>query len=202
MSQLIIPSAGALLGSYFGPTGSSIGWAIGSMLSAQDETIDVDNTGSIGDLRVQTSEYGVTIPTIIGKQRVAGNVIWAQEKIAHVSSSDSGGSKGSPVVTTSTTTYTVSCAILLCQGEILGVDKIWADGKEIIDSSVTTEKLIGTLYNGSDTQNPDPYIEGKEGAGNVPAYRGLAYMVMKDIDLGASGRIPNFTFRVLKEGLI
>jgi len=202
MSQLIIPSAGALLGSYFGPTGSSIGWAIGSMLSAQDETIAVDNTTQIGDLRVQTSEYGVPIPTVIGKQRVAGNVIWAEEKVPHVATTDSGGSKGSPVVTTSTTSYTISLAILLCKGTILGVDKIWADGKLIIDSTSSVEKLIGTLYLGTDTQNPDSYMEGKLGAGNVPAYRGLSYMVLKDVDLGASGRIPNFTFRVLKEGLI
>jgi len=206
MTQLIIPAAGALLGTYFGPVGSSIGWAIGSALTASDENINVDNTQQIGDLRVQTSEYGVTIPTVVGKQRVAGNVIWAEEKVAHTHTSESeeGGKFGgtSTTVTSSVITYTTSLAILLCKGQILGIDKIWADGKLIVDSTGSTKQLIGTVYNGSNTQNPDPFIEGKKGVGNVPAYRGLAYIVLKDFDLGVTGRIPNFSFRVLKEGLL
>ena len=206
MTQLVIPAAGALLGSYFGPTGASIGWAIGSALTAQDENIDVSNTQQIGDLRVQTSEYGITVPSIIGKQRVVGNVIWAEEKKVHTHTSESsqGGKGGSSTTTTTSTvlTYSTSLAILLCKGEILGIDKIWADGKLIIDSSATAKPLIGTVYPGSNTQTPDPFIESRVGAGNAPAYRGMAYIVLKDFDLGITGRIPNFSFRVLKEGLL
>lgn len=203
MTQLVIPAAGALMGSYFGPVGASIGWALGSALTAESQEVTVNNTQNIGDLRVQTSEYGVTVPSIIGKQRVAGNIVWAEEKQAHTNSTDSSsGSKGAPVTTTINTTYSISLAILLCKGEILGIDKIWADGQLIIDSTVDVKKLIGTVYNGSDVQTPDPFMEGKLGVGNVPAYRGMAYMVLKDFNLGSTGRIPNFTFRVLKEGLI
>lgn len=205
MTQLVIPAAGALLGSFFGPVGTSIGWAVGSALSAKDQNIDVTNTQQIGDLRVQTSEYGITVPSIVGKQRVAGNVIWAQEKIPHTHTSESsqGGKGGSTTTTTnSVTTYSISMAILLCKGPILGIDKIWADGSLIIDSSVAPKPLIGTVYNGSNTQNPDPFLESKIGVGNVPAYRGMAYIVLKDFDLGITGRVPNFTFRVLKEGLL
>jgi len=36
-----------------------------------------------------------------------------------------------------------------------------------------------TLYKGSETQNPDPTIQSYEGAANVPAYRGLAYLLFE-----------------------
>jgi len=205
MTQLVIPAIGGLMGTYFGPVGSAIGWAIGSALTAQDQNIDVTNTQQIGDLRVQTSEYGITVPSIVGKQRVAGNVIWSEEKVphTHTSEQEQGGKGGSTTTTTtSITTYTVSMAILLCKGPILGIDKIWADGQLIIDSTAEAKPLIGTVYVGSNSQTPDPYMLGKIGAGSVPAYRGMAYIVLKDFDLGITGRIPNFTFRVLKEGLL
>ena len=31
---------------------------------------------------------------------------------------------------------------------------------------------------------PDPKIEAVQGAGSAPAYRGLAYVVIEDLDLG------------------
>jgi hypothetical protein len=38
---------------------------------------------------------------------------------------------------------------------------------------------------------PDPKIEAVEGAGNAPAYRGLAYVVIEDLDLTPYGnRVP------------
>lgn len=51
----------------------------------------------------------------------------------------------------------------------------------------------------TNSQNPDPTMEAVEGSGNVPAYRGLAYIVFSDFDLGASGRVPFFSFQVEKE---
>lgn len=48
---------------------------------------------------------------------------------------------------------------------------------------------------------PDPTIEAALGVGNVPAYRGQAYVVMDDFQLGNFGnRIPNFEFEVIKSG--
>ena len=54
-----------------------------------------------------------------------------------------------------------------------------------------------TLYLGDEMQQPDPFMVGIEGADNVPAYRGLAYIVVKDLDVGKFGnRIPSLTFEV------
>src|SRR5690348_3828187 len=71
--------------------------------------------------------------------------------------------------------------------------RVWADGNLIDLSSFTTR-----FYSGGDTQTADPLIEEIEGAGNVPAYRGLAYIVFEDMPLAQFGnRIPQLQFEVL-----
>ena len=55
---------------------------------------------------------------------------------------------------------------------------------------------LGTLYTGTGTQLADPTMVAALGAANVPAYRGLAYMVLQDFNLGTSGYVPNFSFEV------
>ena len=48
-------------------------------------------------------------------------------------------------------------------------------------------------------QLPDPKIEAVEGAGEVPAYRGTAYVVLEDLALGQFGnRVPQFSFEVMR----
>lgn len=42
-------------------------------------------------------------------------------------------------------------------------------------------------------------MESYEGVGNVPAYRGICYVVLNEFDLGPSDRIPKFEFQVLKD---
>jgi len=205
MANLVISAAGAAVGYLVGgPTGASIGWAVGSALSAKDpeSTMQAPN---IGDLRVQTSQYGTAIPICVGKQRVSGNVFWATDKTARTTETKTDGGKGGLVggggeVTTVTTTYTVNLAIGICKGPILGVSRVWADGQLIVDATVDAKPLIGNLYLGSNSQMPDPTMESHLGSGNVPGYRGLAYIVLTDFNLGVSGRIPNFSFEVIKEG--
>src|SRR5690606_7657774 len=54
-------------------------------------------------------------------------------------------------------------------------------------------------YPGDEEQLPDPKIEAVEGTGRVPAYRGIAYVVFEDLDLGRFGnRVPQFSFEVMR----
>lgn len=202
MANLVISAAGAAVGGMlFDSTGASIGWMLGSALSAKgvDQTMA---SPTVGDLKVQTSQYGVAIPVAVGKQRVAGNIFWATDKTTHTQEVKTGGGKGgsSGSVTTVTTTYSVNLAIGICKGPIKGISRVWADGKLIIDATQTANPLIGNLYLGNDGQLPDSTMESHLGAGNVPAYRGLAYIVLTDFNLGQTGRIPMFSFEVIKEG--
>lgn len=53
------------------------------------------------------------------------------------------------------------------------------------------------LYPGNETQLQDPTmqaeVDGRLGAGSTPAYRGLAYIVLKNFNLSKYGGLPNFT---------
>lgn len=198
MANLVISGIGAAAGGMIGgPTGAQLGWLLGSYLSSNSAENMPQQT--IGDLRVQTSSYGKSIPIVFGKQRISGNIIWAADKTTY-SINQGGGGKGGGPSAPAATGYKVDMAIALCKGPIEGISKIWADGKLIVDTSGDAKTLIGQLYTGTNTQLPDPTMESALGAGNVPAYRGLAYIVLNDFDLGVSGRVPMFSFEVNKQG--
>lgn len=59
-----------------------------------------------------------------------------------------------------------------------------------------------TLYLGTEIQDPDPTMEAFEGMGNVPGFRGLAYIVYPNRQLqeGQGLRHPNFTFECYQDG--
>lgn len=215
MSRLLLAAAGAVAGGLLSggsPTGVAVGWSLGSAIGGANDAEDVTQAGPrLTDLRVQTSRYGSAIPISFGRARMAGNVIWSSEIIETANStSETSGSFlgfGGFTVTTTTYRYTVHLAIRMCEGPIAGVRRIWADGKLIYERADDAE--IGTvfatrqrayamrIYTGTSTQAPDALIESYEGAGNVPGYRNLAYVVMEDFDLSEfRDQIPNFEFEV------
>lgn len=56
------------------------------------------------------------------------------------------------------------------------------------------------FYVGSESQTVNSTMEAHEGAGEVPAYRGLAYVVFRRLKLQNFGnRIPQFTFQVAED---
>lgn len=148
------------------------------------------------DIRLQTATEGVGIPRLYGRQRLAGQIIWIThfKETSTVTTTSSGGKGVRRSVQTETTTYeyTVSLAIGLCEGTISRIGRVWADGKPISLSDYNVR-----LHQGTADQLPDALIETVEGAGNAPAYRGLAYIVVEDLPLSAFGhRVPQFNFEV------
>ncbi len=203
MATLLLSAAGAALGAGFGGTvlglsGAVIGRAVGatigraidqSVLGAGSEPVDV---GRIDRLRLTGAGEGGAIGQIWGRMRVGGQVIWATEFTETVRRRRTG--KGAPKPKINEYSYSVSLAIALCEGEALRIGRIWADGNEI-----SALDLNLRFYPGTETQLPDPLIEAVEGAGNAPAYRGLAYVVIEDLELSAFGnRVPQFSFEVVR----
>jgi hypothetical protein len=197
MASLALGLVGAVVGFYVGgPVGASIGWSLGSVAGS---ALDPPKSQGprLSDLKLQGSTYGAMIPILYGTCRMAGNVIDQTDLTEH---SHTEGGKGGPEVTTFT--YSASFAIQICEGPIVAVRKIWADGRLIWDTTpgTTTSALNFTLYLGTETQGADPTFEAIHGAGNVPAYRGTAYVVFPDLDLSDFGnRIPMMTFEVLQK---
>ncbi len=203
MATLLLSAAGAAIGAGFGGTilglsGAVIGRTIGAtlgrvidqrLMGSGSEPVDV---GRIDRLRLTGASEGAPIGQVWGRMRIAGQVIWATEFTETVRRRRSG--KGAPKPRVNEYSHSVSLAIALCEGEILRVGRIWADGNEI-----SPRDLNLRLYSGSETQLPDPKIEAVEGAGRAPAYRGVAYVLIEDLDLGSYGnRVPQFSFEVVR----
>jgi Gene Transfer Agent (GTA)-like protein/putative tail protein len=216
MATLALAVAGAAAGSALLPAGVTIlgatltGAAIGSQIGAfAGSFVDRALFGASGrsralegprlsELRVTGSSEGAAIPRLYGRARLGGQLIWAtdfEEEV--VTTSQSGGGKGGALGPRSKSTeyhYFASFAVALCEGEIAGIGRVWADGTEL-DLATLTHRL----YTGSETQAPDSLIEAREGAGNAPAYRGTAYLVFERLALAPFGnRIPQLSFEVAR----
>ncbi|MCX7289452.1 MAG: glycoside hydrolase TIM-barrel-like domain-containing protein [Rhodobacterales bacterium] len=203
MATLVLSVAGAAIGAGFGGavlglSGAVIGRAIGATIGrAIDQRLlgagsDPVESGRIDRLRLTGASEGAPIGQVWGRMRIGGQVIWATEFSETVRRQRSG--KGAPRPTVNQYGYSVSLAIALCEGEILRVGRIWADGNEIAPRDLNLR-----VYAGTETQLPDPRMEAVQGAGLVPAYRGLAYVVIEDLELASFGnRVPQFTFEVVR----
>lgn len=203
MATLVLSAAGAAMGSGFGGTvlgmsGAVIGRAIGAtlgraidqrLLGAGSPAVEV---GRVERFRLMSAGEGQPIARIWGRVRIGGHVIWASPFVENMARHGSGKGATGPV--TEDYSYSVSLAVALCEGEILRVGRIWADGEEIDPRS-----LAWRLYPGSEEQLPDPKIEAVEGSGKAPSYRGLAYVVIEDLALARFGnRVPQFSFEVIR----
>jgi hypothetical protein len=224
-TSLLLGVVGAGVGSFFGMPG--LGFTIGSSLgnaffggnTSGDDLPGVEGP-RLNDLRVQGSSYGSPIPIHFGRNRLSGQIIWAPPITEHVTTTEvsGGGSSGGkgggqpdpPTQTQTTYTYTATFALLVCQGPVSGFGRIWLDGKLFYDARGGT---IGGIYAGSsratslvfypgdETQLADPTIEASLGSGNVPAYRGSAYIVFRDLQIDEYGRrIPNVTVEIFRSG--
>ncbi|PWR22758.1 baseplate multidomain protein megatron [Zavarzinia aquatilis] len=150
----------------------------------------------LSETTIQTSTEGAPLPEMAGRLRLSGQVIWASRFREEASTESSGGGKGGGGTRSEVTTYSYygNFAVGLCEGPVDRVWRIWADGKPMDLTNVTWR-----VYPGDDTQDPDPLIEGIEGTGRVPAYRGTAYVVFEDLPLAAYGnRLPQLVFEVCR----
>ena len=146
----------------------------------------------IADVDLTSSTEGAAIARAFGRVRLTGEVIWAA-KLKETRDVERQGGKGplaGPRV--ETFTYSLSFAVALCEGPILGVGRVWANGEPFDLASVTAR-----VYRGDEDQAPDPAIEAVEG--EAPAYRGIAYVVFEDLPLEAFGnRVPHLSFEVIR----
>ncbi|WP_102224355.1 baseplate multidomain protein megatron [Acidimangrovimonas sediminis] len=216
MATIVLAAAGSAIGAGFGGTvlglsgavigraiGATVGRVIDQRLMGGSSGSQAVETGRIDRYRLTGASEGTAVGRVWGMTRVGGQVIWATTYTEHVSTTSStvtsGGGKASSPRSSQTTnvteySYSVSLAVALCEGEIAGIERVWADGVEL-----APEDLPMRVYTGSEDQLPDPKIEAVNGAGLAPAYRGTAYVVFEDLPLGDYGnRVPQFSFEVLR----
>lgn len=199
MSTILLQTAGAALGSPFGPLGAIVGRAVGGLAgSAIDQALfgqskTISSPGLKG-ARISSADEGAPITRLYGTMRVTGNLIWATRFEEDITSERQGGKSTNSGTNVETKTYYANLALGLCEGEISHIKRIWADGREIDQSQIDMR-----VYHGTQDQLPDPLMEAKQGAGQTPAYRGLAYVVLDRLPIEAYGnRIPVLQFEITK----
>lgn len=204
MATIALQIAGTALGSFLGgPFGAAIGSALGGTLGSM---VDRSLLGGkkliegprLSDLNGITASEGAPIPRVYGRVRVGGQVIWAtefEEQRTIERSGSSGGKSLKPVAPkTVRYAYFANVAIGLCEGPVNLVRRIWADGEEIDISSLTIRTYLGT-----EDQASDPLIVAKQETAELPAFRGLVYVVFERFPLEKYGnRLPQFSFEVVR----
>jgi len=227
MATVVLQTVGAAIGGAIGgPFGAVVGRTAGALAGAafdQRQTASAQSSSKdrviegprLDDAQVLTVNVGAPIPRAYGFNRLAGEIIWATrfEEVVKVTrtttpvqsatTSSGGGGKGTSNATSTTTStatattreylYFANFAVGICDGPISGIRRIWADNDEL-----DLTKIEYRVYNGTEEQLPDPLIEAKQGLGNVPAYRGTAYVVFESLPLEDYGnRIPQISFEVI-----
>lgn len=191
MATILFTAIGTAFG---GPVGGALGALVGSQIDGAIFGTAKRQGARLKDMSVTTSTYGAALPRHYGQMRVGGTIIWATDLSEHASTS--GGGKGQP--STTTYSYTSSFAVALSSRPIRGIGRIWADGK-LLRGAAGDMKVGGTLriHNGADDQAPDPLMASVLGTGRCPAFRGTAYVVFEDLQLGEFGnRLPSLNFEV------
>ena len=213
-SLVLVPVIGAIgaaviPGTMFGVSlGLVAGQVVGGLLGGWIDSMLFGSTGQgapvegprLDSLKVTSSTEGSPVPRLYGRMRLGGQVIWATN-LEEVVSTDTqggggkggvGGGGGGTKVTEYK--YYANFAVAICEGEVATLGRVWADGKELELSDYNYR-----FYRGTETQMPDSLMEEKEGSGNVPAYRGVCYIVFEGMPLASFGnRIPQLNFEVFR----
>lgn len=181
----------------------AIGFAASALISLLAPN-QKQESARLSDLSAPKSNYGTRIPKVWGSVRLAGNLIWAS-KIKEKKSKQRGGKGGASAVNYS---YFGSFAMLLCEGPIQAISRIWLNSKLVYNvqgdaSQKTFERSLKfrddylRFYLGTADQSPDPLIQASMGAEHTPAYRHRAYLVFDELPLNDYGnRIPTVTVEV------
>ena len=166
----------------------------------------------LGEISEQTAKEGEARPIVWGIARpIKGNVIFMSKPIkemvkTYVGSGGKGGKKKQYQDVEHVYRY---YAIRVCEGPITGFRRIWRNNKLVYDARKGSSwgqnnnaafLKIAKLYTGGWDQMPDPSIESFKGVGNVPAFRGTAYIVVNKEDLTElGGAVPQYTFEVVRK---
>lgn len=223
--QLALDVVGAVVGFYLGgPVGAEEGFAVASI--AGGELFPNKTLGpKISDNRTTTASIGEPVPIVFGTCTVAGTVCWLGP-LQTTTASSKGSSASSYSYAQSIAIALCERAdddAPDSQGAIGGITRIWENGALVYDirpqlaldsyldqaaesDANYANRLAGsanyatkfTLYLGDELQTADPTIEAVEGYGNVPPFRGLAYIVFpnRGLTVNQGLRHPNFQFEV------
>lgn len=188
---------GGVLGFFVGgPTGALYGMQLGLLAGTALSPTELPQQFGprMEDLRTTSAQVGAPVVRSWGTMAVPGTVLWLGELEEVATTEEIDGGLLGPDQSVTTYTYYQSVAVGLVGNEIGGILRVWEngelvyDGREQQDGESSDDYLerseasvrylaFMNIHTGTEDQMPDPTIEGEEGVGNVPAFRGLSYVV-------------------------
>jgi len=227
LGQAALIVVGTVVGAYFG--NPQLGFALGALVGSELFPTQLPSGPKLTDNRTTTANIGDPCPIGFGDFTVSGTVIWLAPFVEHTNKT---GGKGGPTQTTYSYTQSIAIGLVESavdlQQAIAGILRIWENGAVVYDirpqqqfnsftgqpaesDDMYANRLAAsaayastfTLHLGSEDQIADPTIEAIEGFGNVPAFRGLAYIVFANrvLQISQGLRHPNFTFEIYSTGV-
>lgn len=169
-----------------------------------------ESSPRVGGMTIQSSSYGLTIPILYGRNRVAANLVWignfltqthtktevtssTPEQVSTVRSGKFGKTTttitpaSETTQTTITYVYFASPIFGLCEGPIAGMNAIWRD-KEKLGPNAWGEFFTKTGAIGQPALN----FMGDQ----VLAYSGMALAYANNTELSSNAGMPAFSFEV------
>lgn len=179
----------------------------------------------LDELRMTTADYGTSLSYVYGKRRLDGtSCIWAEPLTEVKRQRKTKGGKFNDY------TYFGTWAQLVCDNAVDKILRIWFDRNLVYDATGAgpispfsledfgegpVGEAVGqlglgeisqymTFYLGTEDQEPDPRmaatVDAEFGEGSTPAYRGVTYIVFKDLPLEKLGnRLPQVSVEVATE---
>lgn len=209
-----------------------LGFVLGSLAGSALFPTQLPQGPRIADNRTTTSAVGDPVALVFGTANVAGVVMWLAPYIEHTNSSGGKGTPQQKTFSYTQSIAIGLCERIDDDAPdavtaIGGITRVWENGTLVYDirpqlasnsdlgSIAETDQqyanrltaseayaLTFTLHLGDELQMPDPTIEAIQGVGNVPAFRGLAYIVFpnRNLQLAQGQRHPSFQFEVYQAG--
>ncbi|MBX9754167.1 MAG: hypothetical protein K2X80_05405 [Pseudomonadaceae bacterium] len=161
----------------------------------------------LGEISSQTAKEGEPRVIVYGLVRpIGGNIIHCQAPIRKMVEQSVPGGKGGKKKKKQKVEHVYrTYAVGVCEGPITGFGRIWRNNKLVYDGRGTAWGIANnsvflssfSLHLGGWDQQPSAALTATWGIGNVPAYRGTAYIAALNEDLTSiGGAVPQFIFEV------
>jgi hypothetical protein len=207
------PYQGAMLGA---SVGGMAGGIAGSVFWPEKTDISHPPPPKPHENRVQVSTYGAPIPIVYESSRVAGNIIYMSDV---VEDTDRHKDRQDGVrYYEMSKKYRATFAIAFSEGEIIGLARIWVNGKIFADyrdpagpyypigdiglasgnlsTSIDRSTAFFSVYLGTEVQTADSALSTLLTAAEAPSYRGIFYIVFRAFPVGEFSGIPTIEVEI------
>ena len=212
-----VPGVGAYQGAMLGASlGGTAGGVAGSVFWPEKIDINHPLAPKPHENRVQVSTYGGPIPIVYESARVAGNIIYMSDVVETI---ERGRHRQDGVrFYTMVKTYTATFAIAFSEGEVVGLSRVWVNGKIFVDyrdpaspyyptgdaglasgnldTSIARAAAFYSVYLGTESQAADAALSTLLTAAETPTYRGIFYIVFRDFPVGEFSGIPTIEVEI------